>query len=65
MRQLIPYTLVVRRCTRPEEKILVVQYEKGDSRVCCHMRQLSEDQGRASEARRFVTAVADSAVEMR
>jgi hypothetical protein len=29
------------------------------------MRQLLEDQGRASETRRFVAAVADSTVEMR
>jgi hypothetical protein len=28
------------------------------------MRQLSEDQGRTSETRRFVAAVADSTVEM-
>jgi hypothetical protein len=28
------------------------------------MQQLSEDQGRTSETRRFVAAVADSAVEM-
>jgi hypothetical protein len=42
---------------RPEEKILVVRYEKGDSKVCCQMRQLSEDQGRTSEACRFVAAL--------
>jgi hypothetical protein len=28
------------------------------------MRQLSEDQGRTSETRRFAAAVADSVVEM-
>jgi hypothetical protein len=35
---------------RPEEKILVVRYEKGETRVCGCMRQLSEDQGRTPEA---------------
>jgi hypothetical protein len=49
---------------RPEEKILVVWNEKGDSGVCCHMRQLSKNQGRALEARRFVADIADSSVEM-
>jgi hypothetical protein len=38
--------------------------EKRDSRVCVQMRQLLEDQGRTSETRRIVAAVADSAVEM-
>jgi hypothetical protein len=38
--------------------------EKGDSRVCGYMRQLLEDQGKASETRRFVAVVADSSVEM-
>jgi hypothetical protein len=42
----------------------VVRYEERDSRVCGQMRQLLEDQGRTSEARRFVAAVADSSVEM-
>jgi hypothetical protein len=42
----------------------VVQNETGDSRVSCHMRQLSENQGTTSEARRFVAAVADSSVEI-
>jgi hypothetical protein len=42
----------------------VVWNEKRDSRVCGCMRQLSGDQGRASEARRFVAAIADSLVEM-
>jgi hypothetical protein len=64
MRQHILYTLVRENVPRPEEEILVVWYEKRDSRVCGQMRQLSEDQGRTSEARRFVAAVADSLVEM-
>jgi hypothetical protein len=42
----------------------VVRYEKGDSRVCGYMRQLSKDQGRASETRRFVADVVDSSVKM-
>jgi hypothetical protein len=42
----------------------VVRNEKRDSRVCGQMRQLSEDQGRTSEARGFVAAVVDSSVEM-
>jgi hypothetical protein len=42
----------------------VVWYEKRDSRVCGQMRQLSKDQGRTSEALRFVAAVVDSSVEM-
>jgi hypothetical protein len=50
--------------SQPKEKILVVRYEKGDSRVCCQMRQLLEDQGRTSETHRFVAAIADSSVEM-
>jgi hypothetical protein len=41
----------------------VVRDEKRDSRVCGQMRQLSEDQGRTSETRRFVAAVADSTVD--
>jgi septal ring factor EnvC (AmiA/AmiB activator) len=45
-------------------KILVVRYEKGDSKVCCYMRQLSKDQGMASEAHRVVAAIADSSMEM-
>jgi hypothetical protein len=43
----------------------MVWNEKGDSRVCGCIRRLSEDQGRASETRRFVAVVADSSVEMR
>ncbi len=35
-----------------------------DSRVCFQMRHLLENQGRASETRRFVAAIADSSVEM-
>jgi hypothetical protein len=42
----------------------VVWNEKGDSRICGCMRQLSENQGRTSEARRSVTAIADSSVKM-
>jgi hypothetical protein len=34
MRQHILYTLVVRRCPRPKEEIMVVWYEERDSRVC-------------------------------
>jgi hypothetical protein len=49
---------------RPEEEILVVRYEKRDNKVCCQMRELSEDQGRTSEARRFVAAVADYSMQM-
>ena len=64
MRRHILYTLVARKCTKPEEEILVVQYKKRDSKICGQMRQLSEDQGRTSEARRFVVAVADSSMEM-
>jgi hypothetical protein len=65
MRQHILYTLVTKKnVPRPEEEILVVQYEKRDSRICGKMRQLSEDQGRTSETRRFVAAIADSSVEM-
>jgi hypothetical protein len=37
MRQLIPYTLTAEDVPRPEEKIPVVWYEKGDRRVCSHM----------------------------
>ena len=40
------------------------EMEKGNSRVCGHMRQLSENQGRTSETRKFVVVVADSSVEM-
>jgi hypothetical protein len=49
---------------RPEEKILVLWNEKGDSRICGYMRQLFEDQGGASETCRFAAAIADSSVEM-
>jgi hypothetical protein len=64
MRQHILYTLVVKNVSRPEEEILVVRYEKRDNIICGKMRQLSDDQGRTSETRRIVAAIADSAVEM-
>jgi hypothetical protein len=47
-----------------KREILVVWYEKRDSRVCGQMRSLSENQGRTSETRRVVAAIADSFVEM-
>jgi hypothetical protein len=47
-----------------DKKILALRYEKGDSRLCCQMRQLPEDQGRTSEARKFVATDADPSVEM-
>jgi hypothetical protein len=37
MKQLILYTLEVRRCTKLNEESLVVWYEKGDRGVCHHM----------------------------
>jgi hypothetical protein len=42
----------------------MVRYEKGDNRVRCQMRLLSEDQGRTSETHRFVAVVVDFSVEM-
>jgi hypothetical protein len=65
MGQHILYTLVAKDVPRPEEKILVVWNEKGDSRIYGCMRQLLEDQGRTLEARGFVADVADFSMEMR
>jgi hypothetical protein len=37
---------------------------KRENRVCGQMRQLSKNQGRTSEARRFIADVVDSSVQM-
>jgi hypothetical protein len=49
---------------RPEEKILVVRYEKGETRVWVVCDSCERIKAEHQRPRRFVAVVADSSVEM-